>query len=102
MAATVTVNGDTATFKLQYTGNTTKLNLMLSKAAYGIYTKQNPAADVGSLTNQQKLTILNDYVKKIIKEEAERYHVTKTIQDAAKAADTAARAEAASTMEIGE
>lgn len=63
MAAQFTVNGINTTVKFEYTSLTKNMQDVINKVAESEYESETPFSD---LTNQEKLNIVNDFIKKLL------------------------------------
>jgi hypothetical protein len=90
MAIQYSSGGGNATVTITYTATKIKVDAVLEDAAHGLWNMGfgNHGADGtrlwASLTSQEKLNLVDDFVKRELTRKAKDYHVTASI-DAAKA-----------------
>ena len=88
MTAEFEVNGGQTTIRFEYTADTDKVQAVAESASHHLFNQQiddNPGIKFDTLTNQQKLNILDKGIKHWILDQARRYHFI--------VADAAARAQ---------
>jgi hypothetical protein len=91
MAGTFVVNGSNTTIKLEYTAPTTKIQAIVLAAARRFYdldaVDTAPVASFDSLTNQQKLDLVDKYVARLIIDAAKQQKINEAILAAIAAAN---------------
>lgn len=86
MAISISTNGDQRTVTLTYTANIDKVDATLYAVAEAVYNSSSifsPSVPFSSLTNQQKLNLVDDFVKDAIRKKARQFIVAQDIEAAA-------------------
>lgn len=96
MAIFVTADGKT-TIKLEYTATTDKVEAVIGDCShylfdrgYGDHGSEEEPVVFGDLTNNQKLKIVDDHVRKVLIDTAKAYNSEKAQTDAREAAEAEA------------
>ncbi len=91
MAGKFTVNGTNTTIAFEYTALTKKVQDVVGAAARHLYDLDSvdvpSTAPFDNLTNQQKLDLLDKYVRRLINDAARQANISAAIAAAAAAAD---------------
>ncbi len=91
MAGKFTVNGTNTTITFEYTAPTTKVQAIVLAAARYFYDLDAvdvpPTTPFDSLTNQQKLDILDRHIRRLVNEAARQANISTAIAVASAAAD---------------
>ena len=73
MTAEFEVNGNQTTVRFEFTADTTKVQAVVTDAAHWFY-NQDEGEDFESLTNQQKLNVMDKKIKRFILDAARSYY----------------------------